>query len=758
MIRLAALLGARARGWLACRFDSRPAAREVAWPAVQVRRPPVSLIVAVGLGTACSTIDTAEPGPQCEIDTDCEQGEVCATDQGNRCVDGRPAPRATLAFALNEKSSTFGVELRGCDEEISREGTQLSVRPRDEVASQVLVTATETLEAQLCVCPEGWSCELESQLCIAPLTSTLTLRQGSRLGRDPAAVVQRAYPVLDDEGVPIPDQAALVEWPRYEDAAVTPPLLIDIEPAETVPPRARVRRAVIELDAVTQADLRSRVECQRRVVGLLRRENGAGIDGATVTVRYAEETADASVVTPVGSGPQCVEDSECPVTMRCDPLADRCTLDLRGVQASAVTTGGDGSFLAPLYSYCDAQPVTQLDLRYVVSFPGDGSSNSALPSMNFVLTQDFADPGVGGNVPNDPLSGGDLCVPDWDAPVSGTLVVGAAPRTVLTDDLGRDWVCCDLSCLPLDVAPETVDPQAPPAVCASAQSLRFTAFVDQVDEAAWTADGCLIPTADAEGHLGRFDRFLDLETCTDGSCPLTLPVPDSGVPYFVAVQQGTSSVFASSAGPLEWPIESGRANWAWTPRVLVHGKVVCNAETSCNAANASVRAERLRVEGESSATALPPYYFEQSALVDGRFTLALDPGLYVVTAVPAPGALGGPSPFQILDLREGSAEVNNGSNGPELQLGDELQLGEGRPVRLALPLFSSSTAVSPMDFGSWKLQSDFGPDLNDPATCWAESGLTACRIRALRPGSLLASGLTQFTARDLGETMCQSGG
>jgi hypothetical protein len=197
------------------------------------------------------------------------------------------------------------------------------------------------------------------------------------------------------------------------------------------------------------------------------------------------------------------------------------------------------------------------------------------------------------------------------------------------------------------------------------------------------------------------------------------------------------------------------------PRVLLRGSIECT-KADCSAQNAVFAAERLRTEDDD--TDLPgPFYFEARADTLGNFMLPIDPGLYVVTAFPAIGQRGGPAPFAILDLREGSDLLTEIDGVLHATLDDPLALDNGVLVRVQLRDFPVSTTVFPLDLGSWTYQSDFPKeyDLNDPLTC-ISSSVRGCDIRRIRPTdapiSLQIAGSIQFTARRRGESSCPSNG
>src|SRR5690606_2835307 len=145
---------------------------------------------------------------------------------------------------------------------------------------------------------------------------------------------------------------------------------------------------------------------------------------------------------------------------------------------------------------------------------------------------------------------------------------------------------------------------------------------------------------------------------------------------------------------------------------------------------------------------------------DGAFVLPLDPGgVYVVTAVPAAGAEGGPAGYTLVDLR---------ADAPTPLEPLRLVLEDGVVVTLRLEQFESRTTVTPMDRGSYlvpgrtlQLEPTAPPiDLNEIGVCWssADGQAPGCQIRRLiAPGSDLARsqvGVVRFTARRSDQAEC----
>src|SRR5690606_32841005 len=167
------------------------------------------------------------------------------------------------------------------------------------------------------------------------------------------------------------------------------------------------------------------------------------------------------------------------------------------------------------------------------------------------------------------------------------------------------------------------------------------------------------------------------------------------------------------------------------PRVLVTGvvdvdQVICGRRDpgeDCAAREAVVMAERLRMPDEPDGSVPGPYFhavstfYDPVAKRDGAFVLPLDPGgVYVVTAVPAAGAEGGPAGYTLVDLR---------ADAPTPLEPLRLVLEDGVVVTLRLEQFESRTTVTPMDRGSYlvpgrtlQLEPTAPPiDLNEIGVC-----------------------------------------
>ncbi len=292
------------------------------------------------------------------------------------------------------------------------------------------------------------------------------------------------------------------------------------------------------------------------------------------------------------------------------------------------------------------------------------------------------------------------------------------------------------------------------------------------DAQRWTATGCALPELDDDGKIGTLRPAVQCSDDPAATCTATgVALADDGGPrdYALRVETPPGSLVGSVRE--EITVQSGSAPFVaiidLPQRVLVSGRIrldeaTCEQigaqATGCRAEAAVVLAERLRMPGESVQTVPGPYFHEVDAFFDpvtqerGRYVLPLDPGVYVVTALPASGAEGGPADVVAIDIRDGQ----------DTDL--DLVLRQGILVTLNLcsgdnpsTCFDRRTQVIPLDRGTWgELEHPGDPgrkiDLNAIGECLTPvpEGEQACKIRRLIPGTSLSAGQVgklRFTAR-----------
>lgn len=737
----------------------------------------LALLAAGGLSlSSCSTVDFG-PIDECKEDADCGAGSVCSVAQGNICVPEQLPPRAVLGFDIRE--GAVRVELAGCDPEVETElgGSELLVQRRDDIVEDYSLRALVKRSVENCGGDEcSGECDEEALTCTEALDSTLSAAQRSRLGLAATEVGPLAYDTTPED-MPLPEgelpPAVTLTWPRYESEAPSAhaALTLTLDPSDESSGPAKLARVIAEgavgSGAEGELEVTSLLRCQRGLVAgesAVRTLSGSPVAGATLEFAYDEAIAASSTVLG-GTGPSCADDEDCSPGWACDTEAGRCGLDLDGVSAGSTVSLENGGFMpAWVYTYCEgtvAPPADPLTRSFTVR--ATAPSDSGLPNMTYSLEVDFADPPSVDADRRVPLADVGFCFPDWQPPQTVSFELSGAPVELLDHEQLGVYSCCSTACLPSD---PTAEPIPPPSIdsCANFEAVRFETRWTNNQQPAWGIAGCTDTALNSVGANGRYSR--EIKTCDEDegcSVALTPGEADEGSrSYLYTVVQPNGSVFRSYRDVIEMTPESTDFGvFELRPRVIVSGRIECPDVLRCDATNAVVAAERLRVEGDETD---PPGPYEFSARADtgGNFVLPVDPGVYVLTAYPAVGKAGGPAPYAVLDLREDSSLVEIVEGVPKVDRSDQpFMLEEGLLVRAQLRDFDFATTVVPIDLGSWNYQEgDFGYDLNDPETCYSPAGSPqrGCGIRRLRPSdtpiSLLLSKRFQFTARSTGPSQC----
>jgi hypothetical protein len=391
-----------------------------------------------------------------------------------------------------------------------------------------------------------------------------------------------------------------------------------------------------------------------------------------------------------------------------------------------------------------------------------------LPVMHYEVTQTFALPSVDMPVV-DPMPGGlDLCMPDWAPPALLSLQYTGDPIKLLETAEG-EYVCCSIECLP--TAQEERAPSTAAECTEIPLDLELTGLVPEVDTTAWMDDGCFPPVT---GDPGRYTAAGE---CEMGNCTVLASSgandPDIDSPSYTAhliSQEG--SVFRSQT--LQLSVVDGvleLEDVQLAPRVVLRGSVFCDEDLgeNCLPGDVAITVERIRQEGEDDPP--PPYVYETASLMDGSFTLLVDPGVYVITAIPDRGSAAGPTEYRIVDLRLGDGGIVNFEGGvPVADIGGSpFELAEGVPVVLRLRDFDLGGQVEPIDLGSWVDQATpltdpdgAAVDLNNPLTCYslgaADRGCVIRRMIRSDSAGILASisNSADFTMRKPGDITCPS--
>ncbi|GEM_PF-3267953 len=732
----------------------------------------------------CSSLAPRGLQAECEVDADCAGGLICDLSQGGICVALDQPALSTLAFRIEESSGParggMTSDLRACDQgvAIDTKTAELHFDARSTLVGSYAVDVVSTHTPQggcnAASCPGGDCGRAESDqegLCTTPMAARIRFRPSSRLGWAAGSGVEISYPTAiedDSEALnydPIAFPRAL--YPESFDLAgatiedplpgLNPglPTLLRIEEEQ----HATFYRA-LDLRAVETADpergslriVRNRA-CDMGFRGRVRLlDSDVGIEGATLVATFAEALAPLSALLthPGDLSAACTDHADCAVGWACNLVHQRCGLDLSGKLAGEVMTSqdSDGVFgslgLDPLkiYGYCEdgyGSRMLNMELR-----PPAGI---ALPSVQFRTELAMPPPQVPGQTETRAIPA-DACFPRWEPGRNYPIDVVGAPIPVHLDDKVLGY-CCNVGCL---ASPDPVVDN-----CVEVETLRFETALALPDNSArrtsrlaqWESDGCL-PLRVDEGVIGHYapDRVCDDEQSQSCTVLLTEGEVDSIRDYRIAVTQRVGSLFRSKVYHQKISANTSEL----TPIILeersrIQGKVsLCDpeipaAEQTCEVANASVMAERLQMPGDQDV--LAPNFFEATTGDDGNFVLPLDPGVYVVTALPPPGKQGGPAGFEILDLRETPS-------GPYPL---DFALQAGLTVTINLEEFEPNASLLPIDWGTWNRSGLVDPlgdvrDLNDPSTCYGADG---CRIRRLRRSSVsqLLNKRVQFTVREI---------
>ncbi|MBV1859271.1 MAG: hypothetical protein KUG77_12725 [Nannocystaceae bacterium] len=469
---------------------------------------------------------------------------------------------------------------------------------------------------------------------------------------------------------------------------------------------------------------------------------------------------------------ECTSTAACAAGLICNTETEQCELPLAGLLAWTGTVpmdpepGLEGQFDARVYTYCDGLPTSeplQRSFDITVTPPESG-----LPTVVLHADVDFGPLQAGGQKPIASF-GGDLCVPAVGATQVITLALSGEPRTLLDG-----YTCCDIDCLPR--TEDDVDgPPEPRAQCAGASAGTTPTFraespleFDAERLEAWNADDspCISLRPDEEGTVGILRRSgacgtPDDTNTTTPQCDLSLP--DNGGAlrtYDLRIETPTGSVLGSLDTTLDVDASSGATvtEIMLPSRVMVHGRAVVEdcveADGDCGSPGAKILAERLRMDEESEAKNAGPYFHQVSTFFDptkppgqqaGAYVLLLDPGVWVVTALPDSGTDGGPAPISVLDLRATDSKEH------------DFQLETGILVTVDVSSFDRRSEMIPLDTGSYADLSN--PDTEAPLDLGAagqclssEGAAVGCRIRRLVGGASLPPsqiGQVRFTARNL---------
>ncbi|MEZ4453524.1 MAG: hypothetical protein R3B09_28955 [Nannocystaceae bacterium] len=638
--------------------------------------------------------------------------------------------------------------------------------------------------------------EQEGSLVFEPYVGLVTLSQTSRLGQSNSSRGEAGNlpfpPSVDPETMAA--DPLVFDWSHYDpvDGDSDRPLLLELRPQGGTEANTGVIHRILRRNRKAEADshaitVDTTAECNRLLAGTgaILVKPGEPLENVDaipleVTMRYGESMpspatiqpapgqlgclSDANCPTPSvciepgGSEPRfcgCEVDAECPSGQVCYVPENRCVLDLKDYQAYRnidVATGSQGlfSFNAAVYTHCEGSVDESREIALVAT--ADPGAMSGLPRLSYDLKQNFPAPTAAEDPSPTPL-GGKLCLPHWRPPAAITVPMSGAPAKLYASALGETYFCCSTDCL------SSTSPGSKPSSCTPESSISVSGTYElpkaekEGDPSPWELAGCLplyVPGVEDPTSI-RFTRSP--VTCKAESCELVVSsgAYDAAAPflYDLRIEPPVGSIFRSVLLQAEvGPDTTEFPPIVLPPRVLLRGRValaddVCTptsvpGETETCTAAASVLAERIRLPEEEGQTIPGPYFYSLSTFGDGQFVLPVNPGVYLVTALPATGAQGGPADFQVVDLREDSALVKMSQGVPYADLGAPILLERGLLVTVELAGFGPNTTVIPLDIGSWSALAFEGMplDLNATPTCYRASGdPPACQIRRLRPGS-----------------------
>ncbi|MBK9755194.1 MAG: hypothetical protein IPO88_17160 [Nannocystis sp.] len=536
--------------------------------------------------------------------------------------------------------------------------------------------------------------------------------------------------------------------------------------------------------------MESRRECHRKIYGtLLLTDKSVPTSPADISFRHARRDPEAGAIcdpapetgTPAVCSPQtvaaldslpecitvndcpppygchssgdskrcgCDRDDECPLGQVCELTSKRCALDLGDLVATkgvVSTVGAMNQYEAWIYTYCEGKLEADREMEFVVSVAPrnvEGMGPAPLPELSYHTTIDF----LWSNGMRPPEEADRICLPTWAPPQSLAFQLSSAPQQLYTDAKGQPWVCCSPACLDTS---DTTGPATVPTSCPLGATVTArTVFTP--DPVAWSNTFCMelerndltLPAGSQRVTYGPLDRSACAQP--DTPCEISLSRGDGELEYEIRVEPPVGSLVRSTILPPQI-VAAGTASV--TPaqleyRVLVHGQVkLPGGEEDCTdiltcLPNAEIMAERLRIADDDPATTLGPYFYTAQTIPGspGDFVLAVNPGVYLITALPQSGSQGGPARIAVHDLRLDSPAVDTKGPMPTAEL-TPIELELGKLVTIELDNFDRSSVAVPLDMAGWKGQIAGYPDLdlNDPSTCYGGSG-RGCLIRRLRPG------------------------
>ncbi len=766
----------------------------VSAPGTRLGLSPVGAWLAAVTLLGCSSLAPEAKPVECQSDDECDLagGEVCAIDQGNVCLVATLPPRGVLGLDVRSDPISLRVDVRGTDAAVERVTTRTPSRYRISLknhGSDPLfpgVRDSFTLDLREI---DYYASKAAKQTIWEPLPANLSLSQESRIGQGPH-LITGSFPVSDDEEA-VPDMPFEIAWPHYTAADIegNKPVILELRSSELSPQEFGIIHRILRRDQITEAAEHSITvdttrECVRDLTGeitILSKANEPqeNLDelALTVTLRYGEGVTSPTTIQPPPAKIGCSSDLNCPQPSRCiDPDDDtkfcgcesdadcpteqicylpqnRCALDLAGRDAfkrgDIKTSDGKADLEATIYSHCEGKIETARELPLVATVDPT-SPESGLPRLSFALNPSLAAANMDGNSPPTPL-GGRLCLPHWRPATPVSIELAGSPANLYGIGTGT-FSCCGTECLS-EATPGSKPAQCTPTATISASGVfAIPAAPDPDEPSQWENAGCLplYVAGDDEPSETRFTRAGI--ACTAESCDLLLSSGgysnETPFPYELRIEPPAGSIFRSVVLPTEIAADTESLPTITLPhRVLLRGQVKLAEElctttedmgTDCTF-SAQVMAERIRLPEEANTVVLGPHFYASATFGEGDFVLPLNPGVYLLTALPQIGSPGGPAAIQIVDLREDSQLVDIRGGVPYADLSDPLLLAAGLLVTVELDSFSSNTTVIPLDMASWSdlIFDGMALDLSAPSTCYryATGDPPSCQIRRLRPGN-----------------------
>jgi hypothetical protein len=314
------------------------------------------------------------------------------------------------------------------------------------------------------------------------------------------------------------------------------------------------------------------------------------------------------------------------------------------------------------------------------------------------------------------------------------------------------------------------DPPTPPTTCPLGASVTASTLFTP-DPAPWKQFNCMDldrpdPTVPEGSQRVVYGPFDTTGCATDDTpCTLALSPGTQGLEYQLRIEPPVGSLVRSMTLPAQRIDASTPSIVAPTLayRVLLRGRVELaplltadgNQDLTVRCpVNAEIMAERLRVPGEDPSTIVGPYFYSAHTIPGSlvckpgssfaSFVLPVNPGVYLVTALPHTGSQGGPAKIIVLDLREGSDLVDSSGPLPIADLPDPIVMEPGTLVTIELDNFDRSSVATPLDLAGWApIDGDPELDLNRPDTCHG-AGDRGCEIRRLRPKGGLSPTQEQY--------------